>query len=789
MPWGRPRGPPGAGLFLQGDPERLFGDLREIGHGSFGAVYFARDRRTSEVVAIKKMCYGGKQSNEKWQDIVKEVQLLQRLRHPNTIEFKGCYLRGHTAWLVMEYCLGSASDLLEAHKKPLQEGEIAAITHGALRGLAYLHGHDVIHRDVKAGNILLTAPGEVKLGDFGSASVVAPANSFVGTPYWMAPEVILAMDEGRYDGKADVWSLGITCIELAERKPPLFNMNAMSALYHIAQSEAPALPEGRWSELFRQFVASCLQKPPPQRPPSRLLLQHPFLLRPRPPGVVARLLRRARAAAPPPRRRGLGGLLRGPDPGGGDDDDDDEEDDDDDEEEEAEPSGSTERSHWPPSASVSASSSGTSLGDASEEEEEGRGEGEEGPETPPLQDGETLGAPHGPDPPDGLGAPPAPPPPLPPLEEGLRAELAQLRPCPAPESPPQADEVGGASEGVAGWEGLAWDPDGRAARPPLPHPPPAPPRPAPARRRQPPGDAPSPRPPLPPHLLYSASAFVAALRPGFPPLPLLLLLLLLLLLALGGGLGAALGGLGAALEGGAAGWALGHALAPLLPRLGGGALGALAGAGGAAGLVGLGALGGGRRRLHVPVVAAAAARLLASPWLFLPLYLAGVVGRGVAGRGGAGGGALPRRAQRLWLRGVLALPPPLFGLFFRLGFASERRLFRFFPKTRKGGFRSRLPIPHRRGEGGGAGGGGRGGPSPLRRRLALWGRRLAALAPRFAAGGGAGGGAEGGAPPSRIPRPAPRPPPAGPSPTRRHPGGAGGGAAGTPGPPPRRPWR
>uniref|UniRef100_A0A8C8ELT3 non-specific serine/threonine protein kinase n=1 Tax=Oncorhynchus tshawytscha TaxID=74940 RepID=A0A8C8ELT3_ONCTS len=205
-----------AELFFKEDPEKLFSDLREIGHGSFGAVYFARDVRTTEVVAIKKMSYSGKQSNEKWQDIIKEVKFLQRIQHPNSIEYKGCYLREHTAWLVMEYCLGSASDVLEVHKKPLQEMEIAAITHGALQGLAYLHSHNMIHRDIKAGNVLLTEPGQVKLADFGSASIVSPANSFVGTPYWMAPEVILAMDEGQYDGKIDIWSLGITCIELGK---------------------------------------------------------------------------------------------------------------------------------------------------------------------------------------------------------------------------------------------------------------------------------------------------------------------------------------------------------------------------------------------------------------------------------------------------------------------------------------------------------------------------------------------------------------------------------------------
>uniref|UniRef100_A0A671M022 non-specific serine/threonine protein kinase n=1 Tax=Sinocyclocheilus anshuiensis TaxID=1608454 RepID=A0A671M022_9TELE len=285
-----------AELFYKEDPEKLFTDLREIGHGSFGAVYFAHDIRTNEVVAIKKMSYSGKQSNEKWQDIVKEVKFLQKLRHPNTVEYRGCYLREHTAWLVMEYCLGSASDLLEVHKKPLQEVEIAAVTHGALQGLVYLHSHNMIHRDVKAGNILLTEPGQVKLGDFGSASIVAPANSFVGTPYWMAPEVILAMDEGQYDGKVDVWSLGITCIELAERKPPLFNMNAMSALYHIAQNESPVLQSNHWSDYFRNFVDSCLQKIAQDRPTSDVLLKHHFLCRERPVTAVMDLIARTKDA-------------------------------------------------------------------------------------------------------------------------------------------------------------------------------------------------------------------------------------------------------------------------------------------------------------------------------------------------------------------------------------------------------------------------------------------------------------------------------------------------------------
>ncbi|POI30455.1 hypothetical protein CIB84_005795 [Bambusicola thoracicus] len=256
------------------------GDPKELMRGIF--TLQARDVRTNEVVAIKKMSYSGKQSNEKWQDIIKEVKFLQRIKHPNSIEYKGCYLREHTAWLVMEYCLGSASDLLE--------GDFL-FWRGII--LAFVFS---LTRDIKAGNILLTEPGQVKLADFGSASIASPANSFVGTPYWMAPEVILAMDEGQYDGKVDVWSLGITCIELAERKPPLFNMNAMSALYHIAQNESPTLQSNEWSDYFRNFVDSCLQKIPQDRPTSEELLKHMFVLRERPETVLIDLIQRTKDA-------------------------------------------------------------------------------------------------------------------------------------------------------------------------------------------------------------------------------------------------------------------------------------------------------------------------------------------------------------------------------------------------------------------------------------------------------------------------------------------------------------
>ncbi|VDN53964.1 unnamed protein product [Dracunculus medinensis] len=291
-----------AALFSTKDPEQRFDDLREIGHGSFGAVYFAQDNESNETVAIKKMAFSGKQAAEKWSDIIKEISFLRNVRHRNIVGYRACYLKEQTCWLVMEYCIGSAADIIEVHRRPLRESEIAAIIDQTVCGLTYLHNEGRIHRDIKAGNILLTDDGIVKLADFGSASLACPAQSFVGTPYWMAPEVILAMDEGHYDQRADIWSLGITCIELAERRPPLFNMNAMSALYHIAQNDPPSLTPLpttenciRWSRDFCSFVDLCLQKDPRKRLQTDKCREHPFLQKKGLEDVIPELIARTKA--------------------------------------------------------------------------------------------------------------------------------------------------------------------------------------------------------------------------------------------------------------------------------------------------------------------------------------------------------------------------------------------------------------------------------------------------------------------------------------------------------------
>uniref|UniRef100_A0A183BQY2 non-specific serine/threonine protein kinase n=1 Tax=Globodera pallida TaxID=36090 RepID=A0A183BQY2_GLOPA len=313
---GNLKDPEVAELFSLKDPEQRYEDLREIGHGAFGAVFYALDKDTHETVAIKvgksgdahfegelvqKMNFSGKQSLDKWNDIIREVRFLKSIRHPNIVCYKASFLKEQSCWLVMEYCVGSTADILKVYKKPFLEVEIAAICLQTLYGVAHLHGLKRIHRDIKAGNILLTESGVVKLADLGSASLSSPAQTFVGSPYWMAPEVILAQDSGIYDERADIWSFGITCIELAEMRPPLLDMNAYSAMYHIAQNDPPTLQfnsaeEAVWSESFRSFVDQCLRKDPAQRLSTSACLKHPFVVGERPQNVIFDLINRMKEA-------------------------------------------------------------------------------------------------------------------------------------------------------------------------------------------------------------------------------------------------------------------------------------------------------------------------------------------------------------------------------------------------------------------------------------------------------------------------------------------------------------
>ncbi|KAI0501121.1 hypothetical protein KFK09_016064 [Dendrobium nobile] len=262
------------------DPTTKYELLHELGKGSYGAVYKARDLKTSELVAIKVISLT--EGEEGYDEIRGEIEMLQQCSHPNVVRYFGSYQGEEYLWIVMEYCGGgSVSDLMNVIEEPLNEAQIAYICREALKGLAYLHSIFKVHRDIKGGNILLTEQGEVKLGDFGVAAqltrTMSKRNTFIGTPHWMAPEVI---QESRYDGKVDVWALGVSAIEMAEGLPPRSSVHPMRVLFMISREPAPMLEDKeKWSLLFHDFIAKCLTKDPRLRPPATEMLKHKFIER------------------------------------------------------------------------------------------------------------------------------------------------------------------------------------------------------------------------------------------------------------------------------------------------------------------------------------------------------------------------------------------------------------------------------------------------------------------------------------------------------------------------------
>lgn len=250
-----------------------------VGKGNFGDVFKAMDKKSNKVYAIKVI---NLDSADDMASLIQEIKFLSLFRSSFITKYYEAFVHEFQMYVVMEYCgQGSCSDLLRVVKK-MPETLAAFVIRETLKGLQYLHLQGKVHRDIKAANILVTDNAEVKVGDFGVSGEITHTHikrkTFVGTPFWMAPEIIARKKYGGYDERVDIWSTGITTIELVRGAPPLLDQDPMKMVFQIPKSDPPVLHGSRYSHFVKLFVKSCLQMEPKDRPKPLELLKHPFIM-------------------------------------------------------------------------------------------------------------------------------------------------------------------------------------------------------------------------------------------------------------------------------------------------------------------------------------------------------------------------------------------------------------------------------------------------------------------------------------------------------------------------------